>query len=59
MPVEFLTRDKDGAELHPGDIVEVTVKYRVLKINDRSILAEKVYDVPSNAVKKTGEVILP
>lgn len=45
-----MARDKQGTELKPGDIVTVVVKYKVIAVYDHSILASKVYDVPSDAV---------
>jgi hypothetical protein len=50
--------DANGQELKEGDICEVTVKYKVLKVyDDGHVLAQKVYDIPSNALRKTGESI--
>lgn len=49
--------DKDGKQLEAGDIVEVVVKYRVIKVYATHVLAQKVYDVPANALRKTGESV--
>jgi hypothetical protein len=52
------SNDANGQELKEGDICEVTVKYKVLKVyDDGNVLAQKVYDIPSNALRKTGESI--
>jgi hypothetical protein len=41
-----------------GDICEVTVKYRVLKVyDDGHCLVQKVYDIPATALRPTGENI--
>jgi hypothetical protein len=50
-------KDANGKELQPGDIVEVTVKYCVLRVYDGQVLAQKVYDVPASALRKTGETL--
>ena len=45
--------DGNGKALQEGDICEVTVKYKVLKVyEDGHVLAQKVYDVPATALRK-------
>lgn len=53
-----MAKDKNGVELRPGDIVTVTTKYRVLEVREANILAQKVYDVPGEAVTATGENVI-
>lgn len=50
--------DQDGMPVKVGDIVEVVVKYRVMKVyDDGHLLVHKCYDIPSTAVKVIGEKV--
>jgi len=50
---EISALDSKGQQLQPGDIVEVTVKYRIVSIvGDGHVLAQKVYDVPTSILTK-------
>ena len=49
--------DINGKELKVGDIVTAVVKYKVVEVRSDSVLAQKIYDVPQQALTffKDGE----